>query len=85
LKKITTMNVTQEAIDAIEEVARVTLGWPGHCRWESADKDARFKSLSGASSLIVAEIWQRIEETVAAEDPNAERKHLSWALVFLKE
>jgi hypothetical protein len=38
------MNVTQEAINAIEEVARVTLGWPRHRRWESADKDARFNS-----------------------------------------
>jgi hypothetical protein len=78
------MNVTQEAINTIEEVARVTLGWPKHRRWESTDKDARFKSLFGASSTIVAEIWHRIEETVAAEDPNAERKHLLWALVFLK-
>jgi hypothetical protein len=70
------MNVTQEAIDTIEEVARVTLGWPRHRQWESADKDGSFKSLFGASSLIVAEIWQRIEETVAAEDPNAELNHL---------
>ena len=47
------MNVTQEAVDTIEEVARVTLGWPRHHRWGSAHKDAR---------------WQQIEETVAAED-----------------
>jgi hypothetical protein len=32
----------------------------------------------------VAEIWHRIEGTVAAEDPNAKQKHLLWALVFLK-
>jgi hypothetical protein len=78
------MNVTQEAIDSIEEVARVTVGCPKRRRWESTDKDARFKSLFGASSTIVAEIWHRMEETVTAEDPNAERKHLLWALVFLK-
>jgi hypothetical protein len=78
------MMITQEAVDAIEETARVTVGWPNHRRWESVDKDARFKSLFGASSTIVAEIWHRIEATVAAEDPNAKRKHLLWALVFLK-
>jgi hypothetical protein len=37
------MNVTQEAIGTIEGVARVTLGWPKYRRWESTDKDARFK------------------------------------------
>jgi hypothetical protein len=42
------------------------------------------RSLFGASSLIVAEIWHRIEGTVAAEDPNDKQKHLLWALVFLK-
>ncbi|MGK3739661.1 MAG: hypothetical protein ACI90V_006508, partial [Bacillariaceae sp.] len=62
------MMITQEAVDAIEETARVTVGWPNHRRWESVDKDARFKSLFGASSTIVAEIWHRIEATVAAED-----------------
>jgi hypothetical protein len=78
------MNVTQEAIDALEETARVTVGWPDTRLWESRDKDARFRSLFGASSTIVAEIWHRIEGTVAAEDPNAKQKHLLWALVFLK-
>jgi hypothetical protein len=43
--------------------------------------DSRILSVS---STIVAEIWHQIEETVAAEDPNAERKHPLWALVFLK-
>jgi hypothetical protein len=65
------MNVTQEAIDTVEGVARVTLGWPKYRRWESIDKDARFKSLFGASSTIVAGIWHRIEETVDAEDSYA--------------
>jgi hypothetical protein len=71
------MNVTQEAIDTIEEVARVTIGWPKRRRWESTDKDARFKSLFGASSTIIAEIWHRIEATVAAEDANAEQTETS--------
>jgi hypothetical protein len=65
------MNVTQEAIDAIEETARVTVGWPNTRLWESRDKDAQFSILFGASSTIVAEIWHQIEGTVAAEDPNA--------------
>jgi hypothetical protein len=50
------MTITQEAVDAIKETAKVTVGWPNHRRWESVDKDARFKSLFGASSTIVAEI-----------------------------
>ena len=76
--------VNNEDIQAIEAVARATVRWPDHRRWDSSEKDARFKSLFGASSLIIAEIWKRIEETVSFEDPNAERKHLLWALVFLK-
>jgi hypothetical protein len=43
---------------------------------QMSDKDAGFKSLFGASSTIIVEIWHQIEATVAAKDPNAERKHL---------
>ena len=78
------VTVTDEDIQAIDDVARVTVRWPDRRRWDSTEKDARFKSLFGASSLVIAEIWHRIEETVVLEDPNAERKHLLWALVFLK-
>jgi ribosomal protein L37E len=78
------ITVTDEDIQAIEDVARATVRWPDRRRWDSSEKDARFKSLFGASSLIIAEIWHRIEETVSLEDRNAERKHLLWALVFLK-
>jgi hypothetical protein len=78
------ITVTDEDIQAIKDVARATVRWPDHRRWDSSEKDARIKSLFGASSLIIAEIWHQIKDTISLEDPNAERKHMLWALVFLR-
>ena len=68
--------------DSIEEVAKETLSWPDNKKWDTTDKDDRFRSCFGAPSRVVAELWNRIEPTV--DEPGAHPKHLLWALVFLK-
>jgi len=68
--------------EAIELVARETLGWSENRRWNTKDKDKRFKACFGASSTIVAELWNRIQ--ARGIDSAARPKHLLWALVHLK-
>ena len=77
------MNVSNDAIQAMEDAAYTTLRWPGTKRdWDSADKDARIRSLFGAPFIVIADLWERIEPKI--DKAGAERKHLLWSLVFLK-
>jgi hypothetical protein len=81
------MNISQDAVDAIEEAARDTTRWPKGKLWESHDFDRRFLALFGASPIVVAELWERIEPSINGDEVRfhcAKRKHLLWALVFLK-
>ena len=77
---INSMAVTKEQV---EEAAKETLCFPAKRRWEPRDKDARFRSIFGASSEVVADIWNRIEAKENLER-GADIDHLLWALVFLK-
>ena len=77
------MNVSSNAVQAMEDAAYDTLRWPGTKRdWDSADKDARIRSLFGAPFIVIADLWERIEPKI--DKAGAERKHLLWSLVFLK-
>ena len=69
-------------IDAngIEEVAKDVLRWPETRKWRAADKDRRFKALFGASSAVVATLWNMLFEREVQGEP----KHLLWTLVHLK-
>ena len=71
-------------IDAakIENIAREVIGWPQHREWETRDKDRRFKALFGASSEVVATLWNMIDDHNPVE--GGQPKHLLWALVHLK-
>ena len=82
------MRVSREAVQAIEDAAKNTLMWPEAGRnWET-DKGERFRSLFGAPPVIIAKLWMMIEPTLEEEVDDrfmgAERKHLLYALVFLK-
>jgi hypothetical protein len=68
--------------EGIEEIASVALAWPKNRKWDTTEKNARFRSCFGASSEVVATIWNRIEPTI--DEPGLHAKHLLWALVFLK-
>ena len=68
--------------DSIELAAKETLGFPPLTKWESKDKDSRIRSIFGASSEVISEIWNRIEPTIS--EPGAKPKHLLWAFVFMK-
>jgi hypothetical protein len=72
------MIITAEAMD---EVARATIRWPTSRKWNSKDKQERFKSLFGANIDVITEIWNRIEQNV---DAGVVPKHLLYGLVFLK-
>lgn len=76
--------LTTEKMDkeTIEDVARDALGWPNNRKWDTPDKDSRFRACFGVSSEIAAEIWNLIEPSV--DEPGAAPKHLLWALVFMK-
>jgi hypothetical protein len=63
------MNVSKGAVDAIEQTAKDLLRWPNNRKWDSADKDERFRALFGAPSVVIAEIWERII-------PMVEKKHI---------
>jgi hypothetical protein len=53
------MLVTKAAIKAIIEIiAKETLHWRNTCKWDSADKYERFRSLFGAPSIVVAALWE---------------------------
>ena len=67
----------------VELLAQDVLHWPSSRKWKSKDRDRRFKSIFGASSFVIADLWNRIKHSCELE-PAAEPKHLLWALVFLK-
>jgi hypothetical protein len=71
-------------IDAngIEIWAQQVLRWPDKRKWTS-ESNMRFRSVFGAGSAVVADVWNRIEadgEILKGAEP----KHLLWALVLLK-
>jgi len=78
------MNVTSEAVQAMEDAAKKTVGWDEvtNRKWNSKDKDKRIRSLFGAPCDVIANLWERVEPCV--DKAGADRKHLLWALVFLK-
>ena len=74
------MNVNEEAID---RVAKETLGWPESRRWHTKDKETRFRSCFGAPSEVISSLWNKIVAQGEIES-GGQPKHLLWALVFLK-
>jgi hypothetical protein len=75
------MKVSKGAVDVIEQTAKDLLRWPNNRKWDSVDKDERFRALFGAPSVVIAEIWQRIVPMVKGK---TYCKNLLWGLVFLK-
>jgi len=73
--------VTKKGIRSIEKTAREMLRFPEERKWESADKDERFRSLFGAPSLVIAALWELMRSQV---NFGVEEKHLLWGLLFLK-
>ena len=69
--------------EIFETIAKETLRWPESRRWNTRDKERRYKAVFGASSAVVAELWIRILQRGPIED-GGRPKHLLWALVFLK-
>jgi hypothetical protein len=57
---------------------------PDSREWKQTDRNSRFRSVFGANSAVVADVWNRIVEADALIDKGAEPKHLLWALVLLK-
>ena len=49
---------------------------------ELKDKDQDIWSLFGASSDVIANLWEQVEPYI--DKAGADWKHLLWALVFLK-
>lgn len=69
--------------EGVELVAQEVLRWPDNRRWNSKDKDQRFVGCFGASSVVVAELWNMIKND--GEITSGGRlKHLLWALIHLK-
>lgn len=68
--------------EVIEASAKEALAWPESRKWDTQEKDQRFRACFGAPSEIVANIWNLIEPTIG--EPGAAVKHLLWALVFMK-
>jgi hypothetical protein len=62
------MNISQDAVNVIQEAARDTIRWPNGKRWESYDGDKRFLALFGASLIVVAELWERIEPSIGEDE-----------------
>jgi hypothetical protein len=54
------ITVTKKGIRSIESTARETLRFPEERKWDSADKDDRFRSLFGAPSVVIAALWELI-------------------------
>ena len=71
-----------ETKDSIEEVAKQAICWPASRKWDTTEKDARIKSLFGAPSEVIADLWNRVRPSV--DEPGAEPKHMLWALSFMK-
>jgi hypothetical protein len=69
--------------DDIELWAQKVLRWPTSLKWKQVNRNGRFRSVFGAGSAVVADVWNRIEadgEILKGGEP----KHLLWALVLLK-
>ena len=68
--------------DKVKEIIQ----WPSNRVWET-NKAKQIVSLFGASSVVVADLWNRIEPALLGDKSSgwgAEPKHLLWALLFLK-
>eukprot|EP00536_Pseudo-nitzschia_multiseries_P018441 jgi/Psemu1/55622/gm1.55622_g len=59
---LTTLSSQQRMIteETIERMAREVLRWPERRKWNSRDAVRSFKACFGASSTIVADVWNRI-------------------------
>lgn len=76
------VKITKKAIVAIEKAAKEdVLRFPPNRKWDSRDKEDRFKSLFGACPIVIAAAWELIKASV---DDNIDQSHLLWGLVFLK-
>jgi hypothetical protein len=69
--------------DDIELWAQKVLCWPDNRKWKQVDRNGRFRSVFGASSAVVADVWNRIEAD-GEISKCGEPKHLPWALFLLK-
>ena len=65
----------------VKLVAKETLQWNERRKWNSRGKE-RFRACFGASSSIVAALWNKISKQQI--QCGGELKHLLWVLVFLK-
>ena len=54
--------------------------WKINREWDSKDKDARFKSLFGDPSVVIAAAWEMIKGFVRDD---VECYHTLWVLIFL--
>ena len=52
--------------DHIELLAQEVLRWPSNQKWKSKEKDRRFRSIFGATSHVVAVLWNRISSETKA-------------------
>ena len=75
------ISLSQEAILSLENDAKTVLRFPENRKWDSEDKDARFKSCFGAPSKVIAAAWEMIKDFVRDD---IERYHILWGLIFLK-
>ena len=69
--------------ESIELAAKEALRWPESRKWNTKDKNRRFRACFGAPSNVVAELWNRIVAHGEIES-DAHPKHLLWALIHLK-
>jgi hypothetical protein len=58
------ITVTKKGIKSIEKTAREMFRFPQERKWDSADKDERFRSLFGAPSVVIAALWELIRSNV---------------------
>ena len=73
---------TKKEIKSIEETAQAVLGFPVTRKWESKDKQDRFKSLFGANSKVITVIWKEIQNHI---DEDIFRRHLLYGLLLLSK
>ena len=68
----------------MEDAAKKTVGWDEvtNRKLDSKDKDQCIWSLFGAPSDVIANLWEQVEPYI--DKAGADRKHLLWALVFIK-
>jgi hypothetical protein len=74
-------SASEQEVKLIEDTAKEVLCFPPGRKWESKDKQTRFKSLFGANSNVIAVIWREIKNHI---DDDIFRKHLLYGLLFLK-